>query len=91
MLEYLKFLKYLASMYQGLEYYLSPWQADANGTKQAKQYQNLVTSQIAQDYSAILASLIASEHIFSVSGDIVTNKRNRLLPSTLRYLLCLQD
>ncbi|KFY93324.1 hypothetical protein V498_04475 [Pseudogymnoascus sp. VKM F-4517 (FW-2822)] len=58
---------------------------------QAKQFQYPVISQIARDYLAILASSAASERIFSVSGDIVTKKRNRLLPSTLRYLLCLRD
>ena len=59
--------------------------------QQAKQYQYLVILQIAQDYLAILALLAALECIFSVSSDIVTRKRNRLLPSTLQYLLCLQD
>jgi hypothetical protein len=58
---------------------------------QAKQYQYPVISRIAQDYLAIPASSAASERIFSVGGDIVTKKRNRLLPSTLRYLLCLRD
>ena len=58
---------------------------------QAKQFQYPVISRIAQDYLAILASSAVSEHIFSVGGDIVTKKRNRLLPSTLRYLLCLRD
>ncbi|KFY96310.1 hypothetical protein V500_02505 [Pseudogymnoascus sp. VKM F-4518 (FW-2643)] len=58
---------------------------------QAKQYQYPVISRIARDYLAIPASSAASERIFSVGGDIVTKKRNRLLPSTLRYLLCLRD
>ncbi|KFY45043.1 hypothetical protein V494_01172 [Pseudogymnoascus sp. VKM F-4513 (FW-928)] len=50
---------------------------------QAKQYQYPVISRIARDYLAIPASSAASERIFSVGGDIVTKKRNRLLPSTL--------
>ena len=58
---------------------------------QAKQYQYPVLSRIARDYLAIPASSAASERIFSVGGDIVTKKRNRLLPSTLQYLLCLRD
>ena len=58
---------------------------------QAKQYQYPVISRIARDYLAIPASSAASERIFSVGGDIVTKKRNRLLPTTLRYLLCLRD
>lgn len=58
---------------------------------QAKQFQYPVISRIARDYLAIPASSAASERIFSVGGDIVTKKRNRLLPSTLRYLLCLRD
>jgi hypothetical protein len=40
---------------------------------------------------AIPATLAASECVFSVSGDIVTKKRNRLGGSNTRRLLCLQD
>ena len=36
-------------------------------------------------------SLIALECVFSVGGDIVTKKRNRLGASNTRRLLCLQD
>jgi hypothetical protein len=43
---------------------------------------------IAKDHLAIPATSADSERLFSVGGDIITKKRNRLSPSTLRYLLC---
>lgn len=58
---------------------------------QAKQYQYPIIAQIARDYLAIPATSAASERVFSQGADIVTKKRNRLLPSTIRYLLCLRD
>jgi len=58
----------------------------------AKQYQYLVIAKIARDHLAIPATLAAaSERIFSQGGDIVTKKRNRLAPATLRELLCLRS
>jgi len=58
---------------------------------QSKQYQYPIIARIAKDHLAILATLAESERLFSVGGDIVTKKRNRLSPSTLRYLLCLRS
>jgi len=57
----------------------------------AKQYQYPVVAKIARDYLAIPATSAASERIFSNGSDIITKKRNRLSPSTVRYLLCLRD
>ena len=57
----------------------------------AKQYQYPVVAKIARDYLAIPATSAASERVFSNGSDIITKKRNRLSPSTVRYLLCLRD
>lgn len=46
---------------------------------------------IARDYLAIPATSTPSERVFSNGADILTKKRNRLSPQTLRYLLCLRD
>ncbi|KFY49456.1 hypothetical protein V495_00589 [Pseudogymnoascus sp. VKM F-4514 (FW-929)] len=58
---------------------------------QSKQYQYPLIASIAKDYLAIPATSADSERVFSVGGDIITKKRNRLSPSTLRYLLCLRN
>ena len=58
---------------------------------QSKQYQYPMIARIAKDHLAVSATSADSERIFSVDGDIVTKKRNRLSPSTLRYLLCLRN
>ena len=59
--------------------------------RKSKQYEYLVLVQVAQDYLAIPATSTASERVFSVGGDIIIKKRNRLAPETVRYLLCLWD
>jgi len=46
---------------------------------------------MARDYLAIPASSAPSERVFSVGGDIVTKKRNRIGGDNLRYLLCLRS
>jgi hypothetical protein len=58
---------------------------------QSKQYQYPLIASIAKDHLAIPATSAESERVFSVGGDIITKKRNRLSPSTLRYLLCLRN
>jgi hypothetical protein len=58
---------------------------------QSKQYQYPLIASIAKDHLAIPATSADSERVFSVGGDIITKKRNRLSPSTLRYLLCLRN
>ena len=56
-----------------------------------KQYQYPTIARIARDHLAIPATSAASERVFSNGSDIITKKRNRLSPSTIRYLLCLRD
>ena len=46
---------------------------------------------MARNHLAIPATLAASECVFSVGGDIITEKRNRLGIGNTRRLLCLQD
>ena len=57
----------------------------------AKQYQYPIIARVARDHLAIPATSAASERVFSNGSDIITKKRNRLSPSTIRYLLCLWD
>jgi hypothetical protein len=57
----------------------------------AKQYQYPLIAQVARDHLAIPATSAPSERIFSNGSDIVTKKRNKLSPSTIRYLLCLRN
>jgi hypothetical protein len=57
----------------------------------AKQYQYPIIAAIARDHLAIPATSAPSEQVFSNGADIITKKRNRLSPETLRYLLCLRD
>ena len=57
----------------------------------SKQYEYPVLAAIAKDHLAVPATSADSERVFSVGGDIVTKKRNRLAPSTLRYLICLRN
>ncbi len=56
-----------------------------------KEYKFPTVARIARDHLAIPATSAASECVFSVGGDIVTKKRNRLSPSNTRRLLCLRD
>ncbi len=46
---------------------------------------------MAKDHLAIPATSAESERVFSVDGDIITKKRNRLAPYTLRHLICLRN
>jgi hypothetical protein len=57
----------------------------------AKQYQYPVIARIARNHLAIPATSAASERVFSNGSDIITKKRNRLSPPTIRYLLCLRN
>jgi hypothetical protein len=58
---------------------------------QGKQYEYPVIAAIARDHLAIPATSAPSERVFSAGSDIVTKKRNRLAPGTVRELLCLRD
>jgi hypothetical protein len=57
----------------------------------SKEYEFPIIAQIARDHLAIPATSAALECVFSVGGDIVTKKRNRLGASNTRRLLCLRD
>jgi hypothetical protein len=50
----------------------------------SKEYEFSIIVQIARDHLAIPATSAASEYVFSVGGDIVTKKRNRLGTSNTR-------
>ncbi|KFY67389.1 hypothetical protein V496_01580 [Pseudogymnoascus sp. VKM F-4515 (FW-2607)] len=50
-----------------------------------------VIARIARDHLAIPATSAASKRVFSNGSDIITKKRNRLSPPTIRYLLCLRN
>jgi len=57
----------------------------------SKEYEYPIIARIARDHLAIPATSAASESVFSISGDIITKKRNRLGADNTRRLLCLRD
>jgi hypothetical protein len=56
-----------------------------------KQNEYPTIARIAKDHLAIPASSAPSESVFSHGDDLVTKKRNRLAPQTIRELLFLRD
>jgi len=57
----------------------------------SKEYEFPIIARIARDHLAIPATSAASESVFSIGGDIITKKRNRLSAGNTRRLLYLQD
>jgi hypothetical protein len=57
----------------------------------SKEYEFPTIARIARDHLGIPATSAASESVFSVGGDIITKKRNRLGAGNTRRLLCLRD
>lgn len=57
----------------------------------SKEYEFPIISRMAKDHLAIPATSAASESVFSVGGDIITKKRNRLGADNTRRLLCMRD
>jgi hypothetical protein len=46
-------------------------------------------SLMAKDFLAIPATSVPIECVFSQSSDLISKKRNRLLPETVRVIMCL--
>ena len=57
----------------------------------SKEYEFPTIARMARDHLAIPATLAPSKCVFSVNGDIITKKRNRLSAGNTRRLLCLRD
>jgi hypothetical protein len=57
----------------------------------SKEYEFPTIARMARDHLAIPATSAPSECVFSVGGDIITKKRNRLGADNTRRLLCLRD
>ncbi len=57
----------------------------------AKLYGYSTITRIARDHLTIPATSAASERMFSVRRDIITKKRNRLSPETMKQLFCLRS
>ena len=55
----------------------------------AKEYP--IVSKMARDYLTIQATSVASEQAFSIAGQAITARRNRLDPETARASLCLRS
>jgi hypothetical protein len=70
-----------------------PMKRDTNVLKYwvSKEYEYPIIAQIARDHLAIPATSAASESVFSIGGDIITKKRNKLGVDNTRRLLCLRD
>ena len=50
-----------------------------------------ILSKIARDYLAIQATSVSCEQVFSVAGNTITKRRNRLNPTITRASLCLKS
>jgi hypothetical protein len=57
----------------------------------SKEYEYPIIARMARDHLGIPATSAASKSVFSVGGDIITKKRNRLGADNTRKLLCLRD
>ncbi len=57
----------------------------------SKEYEFPTIARMARDHLAIPATSAASESVFSIGGDIITKKRNRLGADNTRRLLCMRD
>ncbi len=53
------------------------------------QYPNL--AKMARDYLAIPATSVPSEQSFSISKNLITDNRNRLVGKTIRASMCLKS
>ena len=51
----------------------------------------LILSKMAQNYLSVQASSVPCEQLFSLAGNIVSKKRNRLDENTVRACLCLRS
>jgi hypothetical protein len=70
-----------------------PMKRDTNVLKYraSKEYEYPIITRIARDHLAIPATSAASKSVFSIGGDIITGKRNKLGVDNTRRLLCLRD
>ena len=50
-----------------------------------------ILSKMAKDYLSVQASSVPCEQLFSLAGNIVSKKRNRLSDETTRACLCLRS
>jgi hypothetical protein len=50
----------------------------------------LIVAKFAKDHLAIPPMSAPSESVFSICGDVVTKKRNRLTGDTVRIIVCLK-
>jgi hypothetical protein len=48
-------------------------------------------AKFARDCLPVPATSVPSEEIFSISGDMITEKRNRLADKTIRAAMCLRS
>ena len=46
---------------------------------------------MARDFLAIPATSVPVEQILSQAGDLITKKRNRLLPKSIKEIMCLNS
>lgn len=50
-----------------------------------------ILSKMAQDYLSVQASSVPCEQLFSLAGNVISKKRNRLSSETARACLCLRS
>ena len=50
-----------------------------------------ILSVIAQQILGISASSASSERVFSIAGNVLNKRRNRLKSETIEYIMCLKN
>ncbi|GKC90966.1 zinc finger BED domain-containing protein RICESLEEPER 2 [Tanacetum coccineum] len=64
---------------------------DVLGFWKAMESQFPVLSRMARDVLSVQATLVASESVFSLSGRVLSNRREKLTPASLEMCMCLND
>lgn len=65
--------------------------ADGNETWKSRQSQYPLLSQLVRKYWSLPATSVRSEEAFSTAGNVLTKKRNRLLPENVDRLVFLHN
>jgi len=56
-----------------------------------KAHESPILAKMARDYGSIMATSVPSEAVFSIAGEIITKKRNKLATATMEKIMCLKS
>jgi hypothetical protein len=79
----LEYIKYLKEVCPSCITNILAW-------RRARQWDYPLLAQMARDFLAILASSSPFERVFSIVGDLVIKKRNRLSGKRIKQIICLR-